>query len=125
MSIGTLAKNLMKKTIAFSGDAAKEVQIDILGDVTYDPSDGSYTDDGSTVSMGRALFCMITEDEMMRARLERSTRKVVIDALTYNANVSEPPESHDKLSIDGKVWLVEKVVTGSMDHAYTFYVGAA
>lgn len=125
MSIGSLAKSLMKKTIAFSGDAAKEVNIVILGDVAYDPSDGSFTDTGSTVSMGRALFCTISEDEMMRARLDRATRKVVIDTITYNANVSEPPETHDKLLIDGKVWLVEKMVTGSMEQSYIFYVGAA
>lgn len=122
MNLGSLARTLMQKTVALAGDGAKEVIFTLLETVTYDPEDGEIVRDDDITNPIKALLGPVSEMEAAKFRLEKSTHKLVVASLDYEATGLDDPQTHDKLSIGGRVWLIERVIVGPFDESLWFYV---
>lgn len=121
--IGNLSKTLMKKAIRFAGDGTKSVTVSLLASSVYDPETGDYTAVNTDLVIGPALMGQVTETESTKYKLTTTTHKATVAMLDYEANGSPTlPEASDRILIDGKPWLIDKVRFGSMNQSITFYV---
>jgi len=121
--MGSLARTLMNRAIAIAGDGTKDVSISLLLGSTYDPATGTYTADEDIRMIGRAVMGMISESEVNKYRLTNTTHKAVIAMVAYESAGNPPlPDPQDKILIDGKQWLIDKVQVGSMNQSIAFYV---
>ena len=121
--LGSLAKTLMQKAVRIAGDAAKDVDIVLLGTPVYDPETGTATRTDETFPIGRGILARITEEDVKKFNLVKTTHKVTVAYADYEANgAPELPTANDRVSIGGKEWLIDKVVVGSMDQSLKFFV---
>lgn len=121
--VGSLAKTLMKTAIRFAGDGTKTVTVSILASSTYDPETGEYIAVNTDLLVGPALMGQITEAESTKYKLTTATNKATVAMLDYEANGSpDLPETSDRILIDGKEWLIDKVRFGSMNQSICFYI---
>lgn len=121
--IGTLAKTLMKKAIKFAGDGVKSVTVSLLASSEYDPETGAFVTVNNNFDIGKALMGQITEAESAKYKLTATTHKATVAMLDYEANGSPTlPDTSDRILIDNKPWLIDKVRFGSMNQSITFYV---
>jgi len=121
--VGSLARTLMKKAIRFAGDGAKSVTVSLLASSEYDPETGEFVTINNDFTIGPALMGQVTESESVKYRLTTTTHKATVAMLDYEANGSPTlPESSDRILIDSKPWLIDKVRFGSMNQSITFYI---
>jgi hypothetical protein len=121
--IGSLAKTLMQRAVRIAGDAAKDVQIVLLGPSVYDPVTGTSTRADETFTIGRGILARITEEDVAKYKLTKTTHKVTVAYEDYEANgAPELPTANDRVLIAGKEWMIDKIVTGSMEQSLKFFV---
>lgn len=124
-NLGSLARTLMKKTIAIAGNGTKEVSVTILEGTTYNTVDGTFTRTDESATIGKALLGVVSEMEAAKFKLEVTTHKLVVAMLDYEASGLVLPLTSDKLTIGTAEWLIEKVIVGPFNEAVWFYVCAA
>ncbi|QIV65835.1 hypothetical protein Cp1R7AA1_216 [Mesorhizobium phage Cp1R7A-A1] len=124
MNIAGLAKNLMKKTVAISGDAAREVSLVLVSDPVYDVETGTFTTNEELVPLGTAMFGLASDTESAKYGLTVSTNKIVIPTLNWEATGSRYPEAQDRIRIkpSDDDWDVEKVATDSVEASIILFI---
>lgn len=121
--MGSIAKAMMQKAVRIAGDGAKMVEIKLFGIATYDPATGKSVKTEEIVPIGRGIVSRITEEDVARFNLTKTTHKVVVAYADYEKNgAPELPTPEDRVTIAGKEWLIDKVVIGSMDQSIKFFV---
>lgn len=121
--IGSLAKTLMQKAVAFSGDAAKPVTISILNSTDYDTETGTVSETRTDVLIGRALLGRVSEMDSKKYQLTNTTHKAIVAMLDYEAAGSpDLPEAEDRVLIDGVVFEVDRIVVGSMGQSILLFI---
>jgi len=124
--MGSLAKSLMKKAVALAGDGTKPCTIQILNSADFDPDTGVITRSDSSYSLGMAIVGVVSEAEIAKHRLTATSHKAVLAMLDYEAGgAPQLPETSDRILLDGKAWIVDKVRIGSMNQSIIFYVSEA
>lgn len=124
MSLGTLSKNLMKKTVAAAGDGAKDVSLVLIGESVYDIETGTQTTEETVVSLGKGLFASVSEAESRKFNLTVTTHKVVVPYLHWQAAAVRRPRSADKIRLlpSDDDWEIEKLHSDGFDSAFCFYI---
>lgn len=120
MNIGSLAKSLMKKTVALAGDGTRNIEFTLLDEAVYDTVTGTFTRTDDTYSV-KALMGVVSEIEAAKYKLVNSSSKFVVSMLDYEAAGGRMPATYDKAIVNGRDWLIEKVVIGPFDESLWFY----
>lgn len=121
--MGSLAKALMQKAVRIAGDAAKDVEIKVFGGAAYDPATGKSTRTDTLFPIGRGILSRITEEDVAKFNLTKTTHKVTVATADYEANGSPTlPGPEDRILIAGKEWLINKVVLGSMEQSIKLFI---
>ena len=121
--IGRLAKTMMKRTIGVVGsDGTVDLVFREIGPVTYDPQTGTSVRNDTDTQIGRAIKSRVTQEDLTKFGLTKTTHKVVVDSISFRNGVTVEPSENDRLVIDGKEWFIDKVISGSMDQYVKFFV---
>lgn len=121
--IGSLSKTLMQKAVAFAGDGTKPVTFTILNSTDYDPETGTFVATQTEVNVSRALMGRVTEADSKKYALTNTTHKVTVAMADYLAtDLPHLPEAEDNVKINDILYVVDKVVIGSMDHSLILFI---
>ncbi|MBS3648863.1 hypothetical protein KEU06_09615 [Pseudaminobacter sp. 19-2017] len=115
MNLGSLAKVLMRKTVALSGDAAKDVSLVLITGTAYDVATGEPVTTVEIVPLGKALFGAISEAESAKYKVAATSHKAVIPMLNWQASGARMLETSDRILVGADEWLVEKAVMDSVE----------
>lgn len=125
--MGNIARKMMQRVIKIAGnDATAEATISLLTGTVYDTHTGVMTRTDVPVKLGRAIVGVVSDADVAKFGLQSTTHKAVVAMLDYEASGSPKlPKAQDRILLNDKPWLLNKVVVGSLNQSLVFFVSEA